>query len=907
MSEMPEKITIDALKDLKEQQLIVDEVPLLQNEPDFDSMYQKTIVSHGIDLINDKKSKIISRSNGSFVIAKEQEDWSLVGALVIADKQELKQFISKIIDRYNREELSNLSSDVHRQVQLTYVPESGENKAEIQITVKEQLNELKEEVLGLADIEKLLNTLDNEDGNRREIGKGQYRELDKLLRKQNPTTLIAQQNIKIFKNMIDQAKNIHLDSMRKDISLIKKNKFTQNHEEAASIRKAKLMYIHAQFTEIERYVLNPDNMQKPFDTSIYNIETTAYSVNDITKLASAVNTQNAEVKNINEIAFNTALSKLDLEESDKFRHYLNEVLSGKIDPKKQKYHPEKVESFQSMLAEIPMLKGYVDIKNAETNDEEGKEEDNDGVYSKRRVSSWNRKEHGPNPSSEEEYTQYAKNNQVNTAGVNLKDVGYGEAYTQYGLKGVLKKTFDYMPNMTEEQKNSRTEVAYLWAMGFALFKLGKWFISGSKNEKWEKTTSFRERLGIVGGVFLGSNMLTGKSPIELIDKAINGGMSREYLKGNRGKSAENASELANTSIVYPLYTTMLRWKTKIKDLKPQIDAKTGKMTNYEQVLAGTQDRDLKKFIQDKVGKNDKNNIIPTGLSQLGIRPDSIDDLDQEKTVDEMYATYMTNVQTAENYRNKKWFIITEKGQEEVKKLITSGEEVTEDDFEKLNQQWGIYSKEQKAETADDKTNKERLYTQIDTLGLADGEKTNAKSAIDNFYNWLPNSIKKSQVNIIKEGNNTYLQSGASKQEKTAIDVSAKALKGFGYEFGNYFDMFASAHLTNRMKETFGSQAAISEKAFHIDAITQNIEYDTTEWREIYKKETAAVSAGRLTSKLKTVSPVLEEHKQEYCDYLNTLRNRKVANSADILPVSPIVANSKEQNKKTNSIEKKNTV
>jgi hypothetical protein len=37
-----------------------------------------------------------------------------------------------------------------------------------------------------------------------------------------------------------------------------------------------------------------------------------------------------------------------------------------------------------------------------------------------------------------------------------------------------------MPNMTENQKNSRTEIAYLGGMGFALFKLGKWFFTDKK-------------------------------------------------------------------------------------------------------------------------------------------------------------------------------------------------------------------------------------------------------------------------------------------------------------------------------------------------------------------------------------------------------------------------------------------
>jgi hypothetical protein len=303
------------------------------------------------------------------------------------------------------------------------------------------------------------------------------------------------------------------------------------------------------------------------------------------------------------------------------------------------------------------------------------------------------------------------------------------------------------------------------------------------------------------------------------------------------------------------------------------------MINYETILAQTQDADLRKMLQDTIGKDDKKNIIPMGLSQLGIRPDTIDTIDQDKTVDEMFLLYTNNIAVQESYRLKKGFILTPKGNEEVAKLYSSGKELTEKDFEALNQQGGIfYTKEQKIETAEDKIIKEALHKQIDALDLTDEEKTNAKLAMDNFYNWLPNSINKSQIAILKEGDIVYLRSGAKSTEKTAIDFKARTLRGFAYDFGNYFDMFASAHLTNRMKEVFGNQAAVSENPFHINTLTGNIEFDSTKSREFYKKDTTAVSAGRFTSKLETISPVLEEHKQDYCDYLNRSKNRKIANS-----------------------------
>ena len=153
----------------------------------------------------------------------------------------------------------------------------------------------------------------------------------------------------------------------------------------------------------------------------------------------------------------------------------------------------------------------------------------------------------------------------------------------------------------------------------------------------------------------------------------------------RNKSAENATEYANTNVMYPLYTTMLWGQTKIKDLKPQIDAKTGKMLNYDQMMANITDKKVQNTLQKEIGKDDKNNIVPTGLAQLGIRPDSIDNLDQEKTVDDMYLLYMTNMQTAESYRTENGLITTKQGDEEIKKLVTSGEELTKKDFEALNE------------------------------------------------------------------------------------------------------------------------------------------------------------------------------------------------------------------------------
>jgi len=118
-------------------------------------------------------------------------------------------------------------------------------------------------------------------------------------------------------------------------------------------------------------------------------------------------------------------------------------------------------------------------------------------------------------------------------------------------------------------------------------------------------------------------------------------------------------------------------------------------------------------------------------------------------------------------------------------------------------------------------------------------------------------------------------------EKTAIDLNKKEIKKFSnktgeYVFPSYTDLFASANLTNRLHQIFKDNTAQSEQPFHIDTVTGNIEFDNTKRYEVWKLETSAISGGRFTSKLQTVSTTLETNKQAYCDYLNTLKFWKPA-------------------------------
>lgn len=187
-------------------------------------------------------------------------------------------------------------------------------------------------------------------------------------------------------------------------------------------------------------------------------------------------------------------------------------------------------------------------------------------------------------------------------------------------------------------------------------------------------------MAIIGGTVLGTNMLTGKSPIELIDKAVNGGFKFEDIKRKFWEKSGEASEDAQTYIVNPLTATALVGNQKISDLTDTIDPKTFNFREYDLLLKTaieTRNTEMQTLLQ-RVAKD--KNIMRTGLAQMGITPDNISQLDQNMTVDEYYARYMENMQTAETYRLKNKFKVVK--EKELKKLITSGKQLTKQDLEK---------------------------------------------------------------------------------------------------------------------------------------------------------------------------------------------------------------------------------
>lgn len=87
------------------------------------------------------------------------------------------------------------------------------------------------------------------------------------------------------------------------------------------------------------------------------------------------------------------------------------------------------------------------------------------------------------------------------------------------------------------------------------------------------------------------------------------------------------------------------------------------------------------------------------------------------------------------------------------------------------------------------------------------------------------------------------------------------------EFSTYTELFETVHITNRIKKHFAwREDALDARPFHFNGRWQ-LEFNNTEWYEIYKNETAVIWLKKLRKDLSTIN----KNKDAYTTYLNDWR------------------------------------
>jgi len=163
---------------------------------------------------------------------------------------------------------------------------------------------------------------------------------------------------------------------------------------------------------------------------------------------------------------------------------------------------------------------------------------------------------------------------------------------------------------------------------------------------------------------------------------------------------------------------------------------------------------------------------------------------------------------------------------------------------------------------------EKDLEEIDKLtDMTDAVKTKVKQDYNDFYKKYP-SFKTIGVELVANGSILNVN---SYKKTTPIDFSKSQIEWLNIDFDNFEDLFKTANLTNKIRNTFQnieSESIIDP--FHVDAI--DIKFDNKSLRD-RKPDVAAVSDWLWRGWLEKTSAKLAEgyNKDLYVKYLNDLR------------------------------------
>jgi hypothetical protein len=175
-----------------------------------------------------------------------------------------------------------------------------------------------------------------------------------------------------------------------------------------------------------------------------------------------------------------------------------------------------------------------------------------------------------------------------------------------------------------------------------------------------------------------------------------------------------------------------------------------------------------------------------------------------------------------------------------------------------------------------------LKTNIEGLTLLNDDQKNDlyHQSLKVFKELQDQTEYKWELKFIEKNNKLYLQ---SYNQQTEINRTNKKLGNI--PLYTSYQLLKAANLTNRLQDIFQGKAD-TDKPFNISAVRRNIEFQkqgptSIQWwenpRQFAKEkfDTKALKAWRRGT-LQEIAPSLEDNKQTYVDYLNTLPWRKKA-------------------------------
>lgn len=845
--------------------------PLVDDTDSFEKAYITGLERNKINIL-DGSPKIGRNDDNSFSICG-MVNWRLTECVKVTNSTLLVEFISHVMEKHNRAALKTLSNTIRVNIATTNKPRPKENGVTFEdeiieeIVIQEELEQLKADITFKQIIEKA-NALTTggrvtlADGTRKHFKDGLHEEITQIIRNlPKEDDIVYNQNLSIFKQIIDEQKE-NVIMIKKNAKDLKKDIFTAEDNSILQAQKQELDYIYAQYMQIKEYIARPRLMNQPFDASISNIDLAIYSSQDINMLQTKIGIQDKELRDINIWEFNTTLLKLDLDDRQKFRVYLNDVISGKknpgINPTTDKYTPRNVQSFRDICATYPFVTWYIQFPEPQTGTNNNTAQNSAGNIVGNNT--WG-------------------NDKDNVGDTTPEYADRRKAFAKWWPVGLAGYGLD-QTKMNSEQKQFRGGVGQLAMTAGTIFmgrkmiksafNLITWAHKGKEGEA-ERRKDLAWLLGPVAIMF-GAHALTGEWPLALLKGGkgteriaswFSGGKKNE--KNGDGETPEQQkknTELKNTYAEgFPGITAVFHGLSygQISEFVEEKDGKIKiKEASHETLIKKMQlskNKAGESFLKS-IGKDDNQYIIDLAFKGMGISMDKLqDNNNKDKQFDETASKSIVKLNMVYTFMEKEWYSrINPDNIIYIEKFIAN-EHSDLDDLIDLGKRTDIFMKElPKDETG--------LGAQLKTLANGNSTKeTWLLIGINRFYEYMPSADKK-----IELGDDPKKLKFKTYWEETEIDIDDKRLNGFTpTAFDSFFELFKAASLTNYIKKVCKEKVAIKEPPFYISA-GGDITFDNA---KLFSKDfDTEILSGGIRWSLEKISPTLEKYKKDYRDYLN---------------------------------------
>jgi len=262
-----------------------------------------------------------------------------------------------------------------------------------------------------------------------------------------------------------------------------------------------------------------------------------------------------------------------------------------------------------------------------------------------------------------------------------------------------------------------------------------------------------------------------------------------------------------------------------------------------------------------IGRDDKNGILDLALNSMGANRDKIKE-GGTTSIGEAYAKLALKLWMIPQFIQEYGYSRIDPSKMDKVEAFLSDPDAKKDDLKKLEDEWVFVKGD-----IEDKTGL-AMSKRIEELFPNDKTKQEALLiGMNKFYEYFPTADKK--IELIGNDPKTIIFKTYGKETKINIDSDKKILVDFNPSgFNDYFELFKAANLTNRIKKICEDKKAVSKEPFKVSAL-KNIDFDSAKLRS-FKFDTEIQSAGR-GWELEDISPTLEAHKKDYCDYLNNTK------------------------------------